>query len=141
MLQTRTREQAEELERHRENRVYLPGVELPRELRVAHIEAGLARADFVFLGVPAAGLEEVIASLDEHFDWAIIDTPPFSFAEFRRAPPADMPEFLADELESWLKRTYLQIREMELRLLLSNLRGSLEDADPGQPRHEAPPPT
>src|SRR5947209_4536835 len=64
-LQTRTPEQAEDLERNRENRVYLPGVELPRELRIAHVGAGLARADFVFLGVPSAGLEAVIASLDE----------------------------------------------------------------------------
>jgi hypothetical protein len=70
----------------------------------------------------------------------IVDTPPFSFAEFRRAPPPDMPEFLAGELDSWLKRVYLQIREMELRGLLSNLRGTLEDAEPER-HHEAPPPT
>ncbi|HZU39964.1 MAG TPA: NAD(P)H-dependent glycerol-3-phosphate dehydrogenase [Solirubrobacteraceae bacterium] len=64
-LHTRTRPQAETLQRDRENRVYLPGVEFPRELRIEHIEAGLARADYVFLGVPSAGLEEVIASLTE----------------------------------------------------------------------------
>lgn len=59
---------------------------------------------------------------------AIIDAPPFSFAEFRRSPPADMREILGGELNSWLKRIYLQFREMELRLLLSNLRGSLKGA-------------
>src|SRR5437588_6873460 len=63
-LQTRTEEQAKRLVDDRENRVYLPAVELPRELRIAHVSEGLARADFVFLGVPSSGLDEVIASLE-----------------------------------------------------------------------------
>jgi len=56
---------------------------------------------------------------------AVIDVKPFSFAEFRRRPPPRMQELLQAELNSWLKRVFLQFREMELRLLLSNLRGSL----------------
>jgi hypothetical protein len=56
---------------------------------------------------------------------AFVDTKPFSFAEFRRRPPARMQELLRAELDSWLKKVFLQFREMELRLLLSNLRGSL----------------
>jgi glycerol-3-phosphate dehydrogenase (NAD(P)+) len=44
--------------------VYLPGVELPKELRIEHVDAGLARADFVLLGVPSLGLEAVIEGLD-----------------------------------------------------------------------------
>jgi glycerol-3-phosphate dehydrogenase (NAD(P)+) len=63
-LQTHTTEQAESMQSDRENRVYLPGITLPRELRIGHVGAGLARADYVFLGVPSAGLGEVIASLD-----------------------------------------------------------------------------
>jgi glycerol-3-phosphate dehydrogenase (NAD(P)+) len=62
-LQTRTPEQAERLQKDRQNRVYLPEVEFPRELRIDHAGAGLGRADIVFLGVPSAGLYEVIASL------------------------------------------------------------------------------
>jgi glycerol-3-phosphate dehydrogenase (NAD(P)+) len=62
-LQARTPEQCERLERDRENREYLPEVELPRELRVESINAGLARADYVFLGVPSRGLDEVISGL------------------------------------------------------------------------------
>jgi glycerol-3-phosphate dehydrogenase (NAD(P)+) len=62
-LQARTREQCERLERDRENREYLPEVDLPRELRIEAIDAGLARADYVFLGVPSRGLDEVIAGL------------------------------------------------------------------------------
>ena len=45
---------------------------------------------------------------------AIIEAPPFSFAEFRRRPPADISELLEAELNSWLKRMHLQFREMEL---------------------------
>jgi glycerol-3-phosphate dehydrogenase (NAD(P)+) len=65
-LQTRTAEQAEDLHERRENRVYLAGVELPRELRIEHVDAGLARADYVFLGVPSSGLDDVIEGLEEH---------------------------------------------------------------------------
>src|SRR3954451_16763358 len=62
-LQTRTPEQAARLDADRENRAYLPDVELPRELRVEPASAGLARADYVFLGAPSRGLDEVIAAL------------------------------------------------------------------------------
>src|SRR5215212_5813240 len=64
-LQTRTAEQAQRLAADRENKVYLPEVELPRELRIEQATAGLARADYVFLGVPSRGLAEVIAGLNE----------------------------------------------------------------------------
>src|SRR5437660_5985966 len=63
-LQTRTEEQSKRLLEDRENRVYLAGVEFPRELRIAHAGEGLARADFVFLGVPSSGLDDVINGLD-----------------------------------------------------------------------------
>jgi glycerol-3-phosphate dehydrogenase (NAD(P)+) len=65
-LQTRSVEQAEQLQADRENRVYLPGVELPRELRIESAQAGLARADYVFLGVPSTYLQGVIDELEEH---------------------------------------------------------------------------
>src|SRR5947209_7008122 len=64
-LQTRTPEQADRLLADRENRVYLSGVEFPRELRVEPVHAGLSRADYVFLGVPSAGIDEVIDGLDQ----------------------------------------------------------------------------
>jgi glycerol-3-phosphate dehydrogenase (NAD(P)+) len=63
-LQTRTPEQARKLAEERRNEQYLPGVELPRELRVEDVSAGLGRAEYVFLGVPSRGLDEVISSLD-----------------------------------------------------------------------------
>ncbi|MFI5010645.1 MAG: NAD(P)H-dependent glycerol-3-phosphate dehydrogenase, partial [Solirubrobacterales bacterium] len=62
-LQARTAEQARLLESERENRTYLPGVELPGQLRIEAVTAGVARADYVFLAVPSRGLDEVIAGL------------------------------------------------------------------------------
>src|SRR3954451_10174453 len=62
-LQARTKAQAETLSASRENAAYLPGVQLPRELRIGSIDDGLERADFVFLGVPSRGLDEVIRGL------------------------------------------------------------------------------
>src|SRR5215216_5851273 len=64
-LQARTAGQATRLAADRENKVYLPEVELPRELRIEPARAGLGRADYVFLGVPSRGLAEVIAGLNE----------------------------------------------------------------------------
>ena len=64
-LQARTAEQARRLSDDRENVAYLPGVELPRELRIEDIHAGVSRAEFVFLGVPSRGLDEVIAGLPD----------------------------------------------------------------------------
>jgi glycerol-3-phosphate dehydrogenase (NAD(P)+) len=62
-LMARTPEQAQLLAADRENRVYLPGVELPSSLRIATVESGLARTDYVFLAVPSQGLGAVINGL------------------------------------------------------------------------------
>jgi glycerol-3-phosphate dehydrogenase (NAD(P)+) len=62
-LQARTVEQATRLRDERENHTYLPGVELPVQLRVEAVAAGVARADYVFLAVPSRGLGEVIDAL------------------------------------------------------------------------------
>jgi glycerol-3-phosphate dehydrogenase (NAD(P)+) len=62
-LQTRSPEQATLLGSERENKVYLPGVELPAQLRVEPVSAGVARADYVFLAVPSRGLGTAISAL------------------------------------------------------------------------------
>jgi glycerol-3-phosphate dehydrogenase (NAD(P)+) len=64
-LQTRTEEQALALSEARENKAYLDGVELPKELRIEHVGAGVARADYVFLAVPSARLHSVIDELEK----------------------------------------------------------------------------
>ncbi len=66
-LLCRTAEQAAELGQTRRNERYLPGVELPRDLRVHALGADrddLARADLVFLGVPSKGIAEAMSELD-----------------------------------------------------------------------------
>lgn len=66
-LLTRTAEQAERLGVERENRAYLPGVELPPGLRVEPAAAGVGRADYradyIFLALPSRGLASVIDGL------------------------------------------------------------------------------
>jgi glycerol-3-phosphate dehydrogenase (NAD(P)+) len=62
-LQTRTPEQAAVVDRERENRQYLPGVELPGQLRIEPPSAVLSRADYVFLAVPSSGLGALIERL------------------------------------------------------------------------------
>ena len=65
-LLCRTGDQSVELGRARENRRYLPGVQLPRDLRVhalgAH-EDHSARTDLIFLAVPSKGIGEAIQEL------------------------------------------------------------------------------
>ena len=55
-LLTRSAEQAQLLSRERENRRYLPGVQLPAQLAIEPASAGVARADLVFLAVPSRAL-------------------------------------------------------------------------------------
>jgi glycerol-3-phosphate dehydrogenase (NAD(P)+) len=62
-LQTRTGQQATRLASERENKPYLPGVQLPAQLRIEPLSAGLARVDYVFLAVPSRGLGPAIAAL------------------------------------------------------------------------------
>jgi len=62
-LQTRRVEQAATLTEDRENKLYLPGVELPSQLRIEPVDAGVARADYVFLAVPSRGLDVAISTL------------------------------------------------------------------------------
>jgi glycerol-3-phosphate dehydrogenase (NAD(P)+) len=62
-LQTRTAEQATLIDQQRENRQYLPGVELPSQLRIEPASAGVSRADYVYLAVPSSRLAEVIENL------------------------------------------------------------------------------
>jgi len=63
-LQTRTSEQAEQLLEDLENKVYLAGVELPRDLKIEHSATALARADYLFLAVPSLRLDDVIKGLE-----------------------------------------------------------------------------
>jgi hypothetical protein len=57
----------------------------------------------------------------------VIDRRPFSFAD--ASAPADVPLEMHIELQRWLRKIYVEFRQMELRVLLSDLTRSL-----GEPR-------
>jgi glycerol-3-phosphate dehydrogenase (NAD(P)+) len=63
-LQTRTEQQATELNESRVNETYLPGVELPSQLRIECVSSGVSRADYVFLAVPSTSLADAITALE-----------------------------------------------------------------------------
>jgi glycerol-3-phosphate dehydrogenase (NAD(P)+) len=63
-LLARTQEQAERLAGERENREYLPGLQLPAQLRIAPVASGIERSDYVFLAVPSRVLTDVIPTLE-----------------------------------------------------------------------------
>jgi hypothetical protein len=47
---------------------------------------------------------------------ALIDRQAFSFCEFARAKPADLPDALDDELRDWVENIFFQFRKLELML-------------------------
>jgi hypothetical protein len=51
-----------------------------------------------------------------------------SFADFHARMPEGVPHGLAVELHAWTRRTFLEFRELELRLLLEKLQASLGPA-------------
>jgi hypothetical protein len=57
------------------------------------------------------------------------DRPLHTFADFHATLPPEVPIGPAFELRSWTKRTFLEFRELELRLLLEKLRTSLTQPD------------
>jgi hypothetical protein len=54
-----------------------------------------------------------------------IEKAPFSFADFRSTPPGDIPLDVYMELHRWMRRVFVEFRELELRLLLDDVQSSL----------------
>jgi hypothetical protein len=54
-----------------------------------------------------------------------VEKPPFSFADSRLAATSDVPADVATELQRWLRRIYLEFRELDLRILLADLKSSI----------------
>ncbi|MBA2794007.1 MAG: NAD(P)-binding domain-containing protein, partial [Thermoleophilaceae bacterium] len=66
-LLCRTSEQVTTLEDARENKRYLPGVELPQSLKVGAFgdrDDQFHRADLVFLAVPSKGMGEALETIE-----------------------------------------------------------------------------
>lgn len=54
-----------------------------------------------------------------------IETPPFSFADDQLANARNIPLDAHIELQRWLRKTYTELRELDLRVLLGDLQSSL----------------
>jgi hypothetical protein len=54
-----------------------------------------------------------------------VDKPPFSFATARTAETPDMPAGVNIQVQRWLRRVYLEFRELDLRILLADLQSSI----------------
>lgn len=57
-----------------------------------------------------------------------LEKPPFSFADFRSTPPQNIPLDVYMELHRWMRRVFVEFRELELRLLLGDVQASLGGA-------------
>jgi len=56
----------------------------------------------------------------------LIDQQSFSFAQFWRTTPVSLPARLDDELRAWIKRVFLQFREIELWLMCEEILSALK---------------
>jgi len=72
-------------------------------------------------GVAPLGIPQLSPSLRSY-----VDSRPFSFVDRRRMLPTDG---MREELDGFTKRVFRQLREMELTLLMSNLKSSLIGGD------------
>lgn len=54
-----------------------------------------------------------------------LEKPPFSFADFRSTPPQEIPLDIYMQLHRWMRRVFVEFRELELRLLLGDVQASL----------------
>ncbi|HZR77033.1 hypothetical protein [Bradyrhizobium sp.] len=54
-----------------------------------------------------------------------IDKPPFCFADFRTEAPAGIPLDTYMNLHRWMRRVFVEFRELELRLLLTDVKAAL----------------
>ena len=56
-----------------------------------------------------------------------IDKRPFSFADSSTASLLDVPLDIHMELQRWMRRVFVEFRELELRIMLANLQNSLQN--------------
>ena len=55
-----------------------------------------------------------------------VETPPFSFADSNMSNVVGIPLDAHIELQRWLRRIYLEFRELDLRILLADLQSSIQ---------------
>jgi hypothetical protein len=56
----------------------------------------------------------------------LIDQPPFSFVNISGAASPDVPLESSIELQRWMRKLFLEFRELELRVLMADLKSSIQ---------------
>jgi hypothetical protein len=56
---------------------------------------------------------------------AAIDRRPFSLADARHLPPMHLPQLQRDELQAFVKRMFRELRELDVALLMKNIKSTL----------------
>ncbi len=56
----------------------------------------------------------------------VIEQRPFSFVETSGSAAPDVPLEVHIELQRWIRKLYLEYRELELRVLMADLRSSIQ---------------
>jgi len=101
-----------------------PSAVVIAEFDDAIVKGRKLRDQFPFTRTAAVPLQ--IAALSPMLK-AQIERSSRSFADVHDHLPADIPVGLGYELRAWTRRTFVEFRELELRLLLEQLRASLEN--------------
>jgi hypothetical protein len=109
-------------------------VEAYRKLRDRFTQATLAPVHNEMLGpaqhrdkYPLAGGRQVMMRIPALAPGLrkYIETPPFSFADSNMANAVGIPLDVHIELQRWLRRIYVEFRELDLRILLADLQASM----------------
>ena len=101
--------------------------DLPDLVLVPVYNEAVAQGQRARKNYPISGLSSMplhIPALPPHF-YRYLQQAPFSFADFRGAPPQEIPLDAYMELVRWMRRVFVEFRELELRLLLNDVRLSL----------------
>jgi hypothetical protein len=100
----------------------LPGTVLVPVFNEAILKGRRIRAQFPFTRTATVPLQiPALAPLLK----AQLDGSRYSFVDVHDHPPTAIPIGLASELRAWTRRAFLEFRELELRLMLEQLRASL----------------
>jgi hypothetical protein len=101
---------------------WLPGIVLAPVYNEV-LGRGVRRDEYPAMGEASLPLRIPVLAPGIH---RIVSQPEFSFAEFRSGLLQDIAGPYQSELESWMRRVFVEFRELELRLLLATLRVALQ---------------
>jgi hypothetical protein len=101
--------------------------QLPEMVLVPVYNEAVARGQRARENYPLARAAAVPIRIPTLVPWLYryLEKPPFSFADFRSTPPQEIPLDIYMQLHRWMRRVFVEFRELELRLLLDDVQASL----------------